>query len=65
MASFIVVELDPWGKGGGSFCVAGEGSAVCPFGSEGPVQSFDFAVLPGAVGLDCRASDYVAGVVSC
>ena len=59
MASFIVVELDPGGKGGGAFSVAGEDAAVGPFGGEGSVQSLDFAVLPGAVWLDELLPDAV------
>lgn len=51
MASFIDVELDPCDKGCGSFRVADEDAAVVSFGGEGPVQSFNFAVLPGTVRL--------------
>jgi hypothetical protein len=46
--------LDPGGKGGGAFVVAGEDLAVGPLGGQGAVESFDLAVLPGAVRLDDR-----------
>jgi len=36
----------------GAFVVAGVDVPVCPFGLEGPVEAFDLADLPGAVGLD-------------
>jgi hypothetical protein len=52
VAALSVVVLDEGGKGGGSFLVAVEGLPVGPFGGQGPVESLDLAVLPGAVRLD-------------
>ena len=52
MAAFSVVGLDPGCKSGGAFIVTGEDLAVGPFGGQGAVEAFDFAVLPRAVRLD-------------
>ena len=41
-------------KGSGAFVVAGEGLPVGPLGGQGAVESFDLAVLPGAVRSDER-----------
>ena len=57
MAAFIVVVVQPWGKGISSGLVAGEGLAVGPVGLQGAVEPFDLAVLPGAVGPDEHVSD--------
>jgi hypothetical protein len=52
VAASGVVVLDPGGKGGGAFVVAGEDLAVGPFGGQGAVEPFDLAVLPRAVRSD-------------
>lgn len=59
VASFSVVEREPWGKGVGAFLVAVERLPVGPFLLEGAVESFDLAVLPWAVGLDELVLDAV------
>lgn len=61
MASFSVVELEPGCKGRGSLRVAGVALPVGPLGRQGPIQPFDFAVLPGAVGPDELLPDSVFG----
>jgi len=60
----VVVVLEPWLLGLGSFAIAGEDLPVGPFGLQCPVESFNFPVLPGAVGPDCDVvgSDGVEGV---
>lgn len=52
MGASSVVVLQPWRKGCGPVTVACEHLAVGPFGGQGPVQSFDLAVLPRTVRLD-------------
>ena len=52
MASSSVVVLDPGGKRCSAFGVAGEDLPVGPLGGKGPIETFDLAVLPGAVRLD-------------
>jgi hypothetical protein len=52
VAPLVVVVLEPWLQGLGACVVGGEDLPVGPFGLEGLVESFDFAVLPGAVGSD-------------
>jgi hypothetical protein len=52
VAALRVVVLDPGGKGGCSFGVAGEDLPVGPFGLQGAVKAFHFSVLPWAVWLD-------------
>src|SRR5918998_5509024 len=52
VAASSVVVLEPGGKGGGALVVAGERLPVGPLGDQGAVESFDLAVLPGAVRLD-------------
>jgi len=61
VAAFSVVVLEPGCKGGSPVVVAGECLPVGPFGGEGAVESFDLAVLPGAVGLDELLLDTVSG----
>src|SRR5262249_58031335 len=57
VASPSVVVVEPWDKRGGSFVVGGEDVPVCPFGLQGSVEPFDFAVLPGAVRPDEHMGD--------
>lgn len=52
MASLSVVEVQPVVKCGGALVVAGVDLVVGPFGLQGAVEAFDFAVLPGAVRFD-------------
>ena len=52
MDSFSVVVLEPGRKCGLAVVAAGEDLPVGPFGLQGPVEAFGFAVGPGAVGLD-------------
>lgn len=52
MDSFSVVVLEPGRKCGLAVGAAGEELPVGPFGLQGPVEAFGFAVGPGAVGLD-------------
>jgi hypothetical protein len=60
VASVIVVVVEPGCKGVGPVVVAGEHARVGPLDLEGPVEAFDFAVLPGAV----RSDEFVFDVVS-
>lgn len=48
----MVVVVDEVWQSGCALVVAGEDLAVGPFGGEGAVESFDFAVLPWAVWSD-------------
>jgi hypothetical protein len=50
--SLSVVVVQPGCKCGGAVVVAGEDTAVGPFGGEGAVETFDLAVGPGAVRFD-------------
>jgi hypothetical protein len=50
VSPLVVVVLEPWLQGLGARVVGGEDLPVGPFGLEGSVESFDFAVVPGAVG---------------
>jgi hypothetical protein len=50
--SFSVVVLEPGRKCCLAVGAAGEDLPVCPFGLQGPVEAFGFAVGPGAVGFD-------------
>ena len=52
MDSFSVVVQEPGRKCGLAVVAAGEDLPVGPFGLQGPVEAFGFAVGPGAVGLD-------------
>src|SRR5690349_1480878 len=52
MVSFMVVVVQPWGKGLLAGSVAGEDLPVGPFGLQCAVEPFCFAVGPGAVGSD-------------
>ena len=52
MDAFSVVVLKPGRKGVSSGLVGGEDLPVGPFGGEGAVEAFDFAVGPGAVRFD-------------
>lgn len=52
MDSFSVVVLEPWRKCGVPVVAAGEDLPVGPFGLQGAVEAFGFAVGPRAVGLD-------------
>ena len=57
VASTSVVLLEPWGKGGSPFVVAGEDLPVGPLGGQGAVEPLHLAVLPRAV----RADELVLG----
>ena len=48
----VVVVIEPGLERFGAFGVGGVDALVGPFSLEGPVEPFDFAVLPGAVGPD-------------
>lgn len=61
VAASSVVLLEPRRKGGAAVGVGGVGAAVSPLCCEGAVESFDFAVLPGAVGSDEFLRDAVLG----
>jgi hypothetical protein len=52
VGAFIVVVVEPGVESSGALVIAGPGAGVGPFGLEGAVEALDFAVLPGAVGLD-------------
>ena len=52
MDSFSVVVAEPGRKCGLAVVAAGEDLPVGPFGLQGPVEAFGFAVGPGAVGFD-------------
>ena len=52
MASLVVVVVEPWCQGCAALVVADEHLTVCPFGLQGPVEAFHFAVLPGTVRFD-------------
>ena len=52
MDSFSVVVLEPGRKCGLAVTAAGKDLPVGPFGLKGAVETFGFAVGPGAVGLD-------------
>jgi hypothetical protein len=54
-----VVVLEPWLQSLGSFVVGGEDLPVGPFGLEGPVESFDLAVLRTAVVFEARITSPV------
>lgn len=57
MSALSVGVLEPGCRGVGALLVAGEHLPVGPFGWEGPVESFDLAVQPGAVGPDQDVGD--------
>ena len=57
----VVVVVDPWLQGQGALVVAGEHLPVGPFGLEGPVEAFHFAVLAWAVGSDADVVGVEAG----
>ena len=52
MVPVVVVYVEPWLQSRCSFAIAGVDLFVGPFGLQCPVESFHFAVLPGAVRPD-------------
>jgi len=48
----VVVVVDPWCQSVGPVVVGSEDLLVGPLDLKGSVESFDLAVLPGAVGFD-------------
>lgn len=61
VASSSVVVLEPRCKCCGAIRVRGVRTAVCPFGGESAIESFDFAVLPGTMRLDELLHNLVFG----
>ena len=57
----MVVEVEPGGQGAGALAVGVPGSGVGPFGEQGAVEAFDFAVGLGPVGAGEGVSDGVEG----
>jgi len=76
VASFVVVGIQPGGKGCLAFGVVGEGMSVSPLSLESLGEAFDLPVLPGTVWLDeylrctefcdhgCEAVSVSPGVIS-
>ncbi len=61
MSPLMVVVVDPWCQSCAALVVAGEYLPVGPFGLEGPVEAFHFAVLPWAVRSDTHMVCVEAG----
>ncbi len=53
----VIVLVDPVVEGFGSLAVCGPGGGVGPFGGEGPLEPFDFAVGLGTVRPDADMVD--------